>query len=135
MATRIPNSVRSSIATAIRDAIDAGPAAGQLRIYTGTQVATADTAVAGTLLATVVLGDPSGTVATGVLTFADPAAVNAVASGTAGWFRIVDSTGATVMDGAVTATGGGGELQLATTTITSGLSIDITAFSVTMPAG
>jgi hypothetical protein len=34
----------------------------------------------------------------------------------------------------VTATGGGGELQLATTALTVGLSVDVTAFSITAPA-
>jgi hypothetical protein len=45
----------------------------------------------------------------------------------------MDSNNAAVMDGDVTATGGGGDLTLATTSITSGLSVDITGGTVTMP--
>lgn len=135
MATRLPAATRNALAQQVQVLTDAGPAAGTLKIYSGTQPATGDTAATGTLLATVTLGDPSfGTASSGTLTGADPAAVTAVAAGTAGWFRVQDSTGANVWDGAVTATGGGGELQLATTTISVGLSVDITSLSVTMPA-
>ena len=61
--------------------------------------------------------------------------MTAVAAGTAGWFRAYDSTGAAVFDGAVTATGGGGELQLGSTSLSSGIQVDITSFTYTQPAG
>ena len=50
-------------------------------------------------------------------------------TGTASWFRLVDS------DGSVTATGGGGDLTLNTTTISIGLTVEITSGQITMPAG
>lgn len=135
MATRIATATRNALANAVATLVDAGPAAGTLKIYSGTQPATADTAASGTLLATVTLGDPSfGAASSGTITGADPAAVTGAAAGTAGWFRVADSTGATVYDGAVTATGGGGECQLSTTTISVGVSVDITSLTVTMPA-
>lgn len=134
MAIRLAVATRNALAQAVQVLVDAG-ASGTLKIYTGAQPATGDTAESGTLLATVTLGDPSfGSASTGTITGADPAAVVAGASGTAGWFRVEDSTGANVFDGSVTATGGGGDLTLATTTVTAGLSIDITSFTVTMPA-
>ncbi|BCJ64145.1 hypothetical protein Prubr_11660 [Polymorphospora rubra] len=63
----------------------------------------------------------------------------ASADGTAGWFRVLDSTeaagsGLGVFDGAVTATGGGGQLTLSTVSITTGLTVEITSGSLTMPA-
>ena len=135
MAIRLAAATRNAAADAVVDLIDAGPAAGTLKIYTGSQPATGDTAESGTLLATVTLGDPAfGSASAGVATGADPAAVTGVAAGTAGWFRIEDSTGANVFDGSVTATGGGGDLTLSTTTISVGLSVDITSLTVTMPA-
>lgn len=135
MAIRLAAAARNAAADAVVDLIDVGPAAGTLKVYTGSQPATGDTTETGTLLATVALGDPAfGSAASGVATGADPAAVTGVAAGTAGWFRIEDSTGANVFDGSVTATGGGGDLTLATTTISVGLSVDITSLSVTMPA-
>ncbi|MBP9918726.1 MAG: hypothetical protein KBF43_09085 [Dermatophilaceae bacterium] len=136
MSTRISTPARNALAQQVQVLVDAGPAAGTLKIYTGAQPATADTAASGTLLVTVTLGDPAfGAAAAGTITGADPAAVNAVATGTAGWFRVADSTGATVYDGSATATGGGGDLQLVTTSITSGQPVDITSLTVTMPAG
>jgi len=62
-----------------------------------------------------------------------------LAAGTAGWFRVLDSTeaagsGLGVVDGTVTATGGGGDLTLNTTTISVGVDVEVTSGSITMPA-
>jgi hypothetical protein len=136
MTLRISTTARNAAADAVVDLVDAGAAAGTLKIYTGAQPATANTAPSGTLLATVTLVDPAfGNAATGTAAAADPAAVTGAAAGTAGWFRVADSNGNTVFDGAVTATGGGGELELATTTISVGVTVDISALTITMPAG
>lgn len=133
--TRIAATTRNALADAAVDLLDAGAGAGTLKIYSGAQPATADTAASGTLLATVTLADPAfGSAVAGVATGTDPASVNAVATGTAGWFRAADSTGATVFDGDVTATGGGGTMTLSSTALTSGNPVDITSLTVTMPA-
>jgi hypothetical protein len=140
MATRISTSARTAAASAIAALVDGGSAAGHIRIYTGTQPATPDTAPSGTLLADFTLSDPAFAVATGVATLDVTPAVIATgaAAGTAGWFRVLDSTqsagsGLGVYDGSVTATGGGGDLTLATTTVSVGLSVEITAATLTMP--
>lgn len=126
---------RNALADAVNTLMNGGSGAATAKIYTGTIVATGDTAESGTLLATVVFADPAtGSASSGVITGTDPASVNAVASGTAGWFRVEDSAGANVFDGDVTATGGGGTMTLSTTSITSGSPVDITSFTVTMPA-
>lgn len=136
MAVRLPTASRNAAADAIVDRADAGAAAGKLRIYTGAQPASANDAASGTLLADVTLVDPAfGNAATGVATLADPGAVTGSAAGNAGWFRILDSDLNTVMDGSVTATGGGGDLTLSNISIASGQTVDITGGSVTMPAG
>lgn len=136
MATRLAAAARNAACDAIVDLVDAGSGAGTLKIYTGAQPATADTTETGTLLATVALVDPAfGAAANGTAAGGDPAAVNPVASGTAGWFRVEDSTGANVYDGSVTATGGGGDLQLSNTAIGPGINVDITSLSFTVPAG
>lgn len=135
MALSLATSARTAMCDALVDLVDAGSGAGTIEIRTGSKPATPNTAATGTLLATVTLADPAfGAAASGVATLTDPAAVDAVADGTAGWFRALDSTGAAVFDGTVTATGGGGDLTLATTTVTTGLSIDVTGGTVTMPA-
>lgn len=132
---RQSTALRNAQATAVGTALDAGPAAGYIQLRSGTIPATPATAVTGTLLATVTLADPSaGAPANGVLTITDPAAVTGVGDGTATWARFFDSTGAVVLDCDVTATGGGGALTLSTTTISTGLTIDLGAVTYTAPA-
>lgn len=107
--------------------------AGTLKIYSGAIPATAATAASGTLLATVTLG-AWGAASAGTASGADPASVNAVATGTAGWFRAANSGGTTVFDGDVTATGGGGTMTLSSVSLTSGSPVDITSVTLTAPA-
>jgi hypothetical protein len=137
MATRLATATRNAACDAVVDLLDGGSGAGTIKIYTGTQPTTANDAVAGTLLATVTLADPAfGASSTGVATLSGtPLSGSGVAVGTAGWARFADSTGATVMDGSVTATGGGGQIELATTSISTGVTVQITGGTVTMPAG
>lgn len=57
---------------------------------------------------------------------------SADATGTAGYFTIYASDGTTVgMQGTVTATGGGGDLTVDSTSFTAGQSFTVTAFSLT----
>lgn len=137
MATRIPTASRNAACNAVVDLFDAGAGAGTIEVRTGSQPASANDAATGTILVTFTLADPAfGNAAVGVATLQGvPITAAAVATGTAGWFRGYDSTGATVIDGAVTATGGGGQLELNTTSINTGVDVEITAGTVTMPAG
>ena len=122
---------RNAALTAIIGAIDGGSAAGKIQIRTGASPGANNTA-SGTLLATVTLIDPSfGAVSGASATLADPAAVTAAASGTAAHCRVLDSDNNVIMDGTVTATGGGGDLTLASTAISSGQSVDITGGTLT----
>lgn len=142
MATRISTAARNAAADAVVDLVDGGAGAGRIRVYTGSQPAGPGSTATGTLLAEFTLNDPAfGASSSGVATLdVDPAlTTTGVAAGTAGWFRLLDSTeagstGLGVVDGTVTATGGGGQLELATTTISVGLTVTITSGTVTMPA-
>lgn len=99
--------------------------AGKLRIYGGARPATGGAAT--TLLAEFTLGSPFAPApAAGVQSPTLPAAVNAGASGTATWFRITKADGTFVEDGGV-----GEELTLNTSTITSGLQVSVTGWSIT----
>lgn len=139
---RINTAARNASVAAVAALVDGGSGAGRLRIYSGSQPATPATAPSGTLLLEVTLNDPAfGAPATGVVTAdVDPAlAGTGAAAGTAGYFRIVDSTeaagtGLGIVDGTVTASGGGGECQLSTTTISVGLAVSITSMTLTAPA-
>ena len=107
-------------------------AAATIEIRSGAKPATPETAASGTLLATVAISG-SFTSTGGVLTAADPASVAPAASGTAGHFRLKQSGGTAVLDGTVTATGGGGDMQLGSTTITTGVNVDLGVPTITVP--
>jgi hypothetical protein len=127
MALGLATALRTTRATAIRDAIDAG-AAGLLRIYDGVRPATGGSAT--TLLAELTLSDPCGSVVNGVLTFsAITQDASANATGTATWFRIVTSAAAFVLDGSVGTSGA--DLNLTTTSVTTGQPVQVTSLVFT----
>lgn len=136
MALTLTPAVRTAMCDALVDLTDAGSAAGTIQIRSGTRPTSASDSATGTLLVTVTLADPAfGSASSGVATINNPAAVLAVATGTATWFRMLDSASTTVCDGNVTATGGGGDLTLITTSITASMSVDITGGTITVGAG
>lgn len=142
MAIRINAAARNAAADAVVATFSGGSGAPVLRIYSGTQPANPATAPSGDLLAEFTLDDPAFAAASGgtAALDVDPALTDeGLDAGDAGWFRICDSTeaastGLGVLDGSVTATGGGGDLTLNTVTISVGVSVEITSGSITMPA-
>ena len=104
---------------------------GYLRIYDGTQPATADTAIgAQVLLAELRFNATAAPAASnGLLTFnAITSDSSANASGTASWFRALQSDGTTVvMDGSVGTSAS--NMILATTTITAGQTVSCSSFT------
>lgn len=111
-------------------------AGGIRRIYAGTVPATADTAITDqTLLVTCQFGTPAfGTPSSGVMTAEAIAAVNAVATGTASFFRDLASDGTTVEgQGTCGASGSGADMILSSTAIVSGYPVDITGITHTQP--
>lgn len=138
MATRITTAAAKAACDSVVDLLDAGAGAGYVEIRTGAQPATANTAASGTLLGTLTLSDPAfGAATTASPSVATASAItsdtSADASGTAGWFRAYDSTGTAVIDGSVTATGGGGDLTLDTVSIVAGGTIAMTSWTVSHP--
>lgn len=93
-----------------------------VEIRSGTRPATPDTTATGTLLATVQLQTTAfGSPVSGVMTAAGlPLNGTIVASGTAAWFRIYRGNGAVVMDGDISATGDGGDLELDNLSLVAG---------------
>lgn len=137
MTIRLPVATRNATADTVAGLVDAGAGSGLVRVYTGAQPASADLAPTGTLLATFTANDPSfGAAAAGTATLdvTPTLSTTGLAAGDAGWFRIVDSTGATVLDGSVTATGGGGDMIMSTIAVSVGLTLQLTAGTITMPA-
>jgi hypothetical protein len=105
-------------------------AAATIEIRTGSKPATPETTVTGTLLATVAISG-SFTSSGGVLTAADPASVSVVATGTAGYFRLKKSGGTAVLDGTIGTSGA--DMNLTTTSLVSGGTVDLGVPSITVP--
>lgn len=133
VAYQISSSLRNAMADLIGTAVDAGSGAGKLEIYTGTLDAALDP-TGDTLLATLTLNDPSTSgAASGVETFnVSGVTVTVAASGTAGWFRIVDSANNPVIGGNIATS----SAALVTSTVSwlAGGTATLTAGSVTVPA-
>ena len=129
MALTIAAASAQAMGAALATNIGAGAT---IEIRSGAKPATPETAASGTLLATVTISG-SFTSSGGALTAADPASVAPAASGTAGYFRLKQSGGTAVLDGTVTATGGGGDMQLGSTTISTGVNVDLGVPTITVP--
>lgn len=114
----------NAAALAEATALSTLPDGGSIKVYSGVQPATADTALSGnTLLATLTLPTPSFTVSVNVLTAAVIAAATIAASGVANWFRCLKSDGTTaVFDG---------NIGNQTVTLSAGVSASATSISVT----
>ncbi len=119
-------------------ATDAGAGAGRIEIRTGAQPAV-NGATTGTLLATFTLQDPawpasaaSGTGATATLNGLPITDASADATGTAGYGVMMDSTGAIVLTGDVTANGGGGVFEIDNTSIVIGQEVQLTGADFTL---
>lgn len=99
--------------------------AGLLRIYGGTRPTTGGAAT--TLLAEFTLGAPFASGASaGVLSPTLPSGTSGLADGTATWFRVSTSGGTQVIDGSV-----GSDMTLNTTTISIGVSVSISSWTIT----
>ncbi len=125
MAINYSTTVKNSRLTAVRDAIDGGSGAGVLKIFTSAY---------GTLLATLTLSDPCGTVSAGVLTMSGmPKTATVAASGTAAIARYEDSTGTVVADGLTVGTSGT-DVIVSSTTFTISTTAQLNSATITHAA-
>lgn len=134
---RTASAVRRAMGDAATALVDTGGGPGRLDIHAGVRPAGPDAALAGqTLLARLVLGMPAfqPTDAAGVA-LANPVTADdaADATGTASFFRITDAAGNALFEGDVSATGGGGDLQLNAVVIQTGVEVGIASLSITLP--
>jgi len=127
MTVRLDLSIRNEIVDEVVSTLGIGT----LKIYTGTQPASADSAATGTLLVSILFDNGMTTASNGSSDLSiPPESGTAVASGTAGWGRL-ERSGLNI-DGSVATSGG--DFTINTTTITTGDSISLTAFTLTQPA-
>jgi hypothetical protein len=132
---QLTNAAASAAADAVVDRIDVG-GQGYLRIYDGTQAATADTAVGAQVLLAELRWSATafGAAAAGVATAnAITSDASANATGTASWFRVLDGGGVDVTDNVFDGTVGtsGSDLNLNTVAISAGATVACSAFTYT----
>jgi hypothetical protein len=132
MALSYADALRHAMLDEITADIDSGAGAGTLRIYDGSVPADADTALSGnTLLAQLTMSGPSAGSASGGDWTASSITSDssADATGTASFFRILDSDTNVVMQGTVGTSGA--DLNLNSVSITSGDTVAVTSFVIT----
>lgn len=123
MAVNYRTSLKTTRMTAVRDDIDSGTGAGQLRIFTSGYA---------TLLVSFNCNDPCGTVSGDTLTFSGlPKTATAVAGGTAAVARFVNSDGTTIVDGLTVGTSGTDIIISPSASISSGQTVEWTAGTIT----
>jgi len=125
MALNYATALKTTRLNSVVTAVDAGSGAGTIEICTTAY---------GTVLATITLSDPCGTVTTDVLTFSGfPKNATAAATGTAALARIKDSNGTVVAQGLTIGTSGT-DVILTSTSITSGITVTLNSATITHAA-
>ena len=131
---KFTTALRSTIAQAIVDAMANGTTSTpMIEIYDGTMPGSMGGSITDNLLAELAMTNAAATQAGGVVTLdkiTNDSSANA--SGTAGWARILDRDGAEVIYLTVSGSGGGGDLELNTVSITSGSPVAITSGTITV---
>lgn len=129
MAIQLSTTVRNARLDTIETTIGTAPT---LEIRSGSVPANCAAADSGTVLATLTLpSDWMAAASSGAKAIAGSwVDLSADATGTAGHFRIKAST-TTHLQGVCSGTGGGGDMELSSTSITAGQSVTISTFTLT----
>lgn len=130
MSVQLGTTLRNARLDQIETTISTAP---KLQLRSGAQPANCGTADSGTLLVEITLpSDWANAASAGAKTLLGTWSGTAVATATAAHWRMKDSGGSTThMQGSVTGSGGGGDIELSTTSIVSGGLVTITAFTMT----
>ena len=123
----LTTAARNAACDAVVDLIDGGTtdANGDLVIRTSGDVE----------VATLAMSNPAfGAAATGVATASTISDDTSATGGTAANFIFQDRDNTEVLEGDVTATGGGGSLELSSLSVGAGDTVSVSSFTVTMPA-
>jgi hypothetical protein len=126
--------VRNAMLDAIESTI--GTSA-HIQIWSGSAPTDCTSTATGTKLADFALASDWATAASaGSKAFSTISSTTGLAAGTAGYYRLVDSTNPTTScdeQGSITATGGGGDMTIDNTSIASGQTVNITGWTWTQP--
>lgn len=117
--------VRSALADLIDTLVNTGAGTAKLRLRDGT-----------TTIVDFDLADPAfGAASSGVITLAStPIAATAAASGDVDNAQLLDQDGGVVLSCSVTATGGGGDIEVSNVSIANGQDCSLTSLTYSAPA-
>lgn len=125
MAVTHPTAVRTGIADFVVDQLDEGTPPGTLVFQTSGDVE----------VATLTLGNPAfGAAAAGVATAAAITADSSATGGTIAKARLKNQAGTDKIICSVTATGGGGDIELNSVVVSAGQQVSMTSLTYTAPA-
>lgn len=125
MAVTISTAARNAAADGVVDLVDGGAGAGKLIFETGVPAE----------VATLPMSDPAfGAASTGVATANSITDDTSATGGTTTQFSLQDSDSVEILTGSVTATSGGGDIELSSTVIGVGDTVSVSSLTVTMPA-
>lgn len=139
MPVRITPELATELCDYIVDKIDVGTGTAILEVYEGAQPASPNAAPTGPLLVTFDLpnpafGDAAITASGATATAEDILPADAIANGTAGFFRITTRDGVPLIDGSVSDLAGAGQLKLSSTTVVANVSVVIGSLTLTQRA-
>jgi hypothetical protein len=135
MGTRISAAARSDACDAVVDLIDVGSGTAKLQLRSGSRPTNLTDAATGTLLAEFDLPSTAfGAASSGVATANAIDPTTGLDDDDVGYFRVIDKDGDPVMDSDSVGTSGT-ELVLNAVTISTGVDVSVTSWTVTMPAG
>lgn len=130
LSARVRNAMLDAIETTI------GTSA-HIQIWSGSAPTDCTSTATGTKLADFALAsDWAAAASAGSKAFNTISSTTGLAAGTAGYYRLVDSTNPTTScdeQGSITATGGGGDMTIDNTSIASGQTVNITGWTWTQP--
>lgn len=124
MAITLSTATANAACDAIVDLVDGGAAAGYLLIETSGDATIANCA----------MSDPAfGAAANGTATANSITDESSATAGTAAKFEMRDSDDTNILSGSVTVTGGGGDIELSSTSIGAGDTVSISSLTVGVP--
>lgn len=125
MSVTHPTAVRTSIADFVVDKLDAGAAAAYMEFQTS----------ANAEVATLPMSDPAfGAAVAGVATASAITSDTSATGGTIAKAKFFDSDANEIFACSVTATGGGGDIELSSVVVSAGQTVAMTSLTYTAPA-
>lgn len=139
MAVKLGADTAMAAADGAMQTVNAGLGDATLVVYDGTEpAAPADAITDQIALITFLLPNPAfasaiDSVAGGRAVLEEVTPVPADAAGTASWFRLIDGNDRCILQGTVTASGGGGDLTISSITLVQGIEVSVVSFAYVQP--